>query len=117
MRKKLLIRCIFTDSSFINESYNIIIKRKNKVVFNGLTDSKGLVEVELCSGRKYDILVSTNNMESKILTESEIVTTECHFDNLYFVFTNKTSTTFNVTDKFYSGLPVAKGELILCHNT
>ena len=116
MNKKLLIRCISKNSNFIDESYNIIIKRKNRIVFNGLTDGNGLVEVKLFPGIKYDIFVSTYNMRLKLLTKSEFITTKCYFDNLYFILNNKITTKFNVTDKFYSGLPVAKGELILCRN-
>lgn len=117
MNKKLLIRCISKNSNFIDESYNIIIKRKNRIVFNGFTDGNGLVEVKLFPEIKYDIFVSTYNMRLKLLTKSEFITTKYYFDNLYFILNNKITTKFNVTDKFYSGLPVAKGELILWRNT
>lgn len=97
----------------------IILDKNNKKVFEGITNYLGRINLKLPSGI-YKIIVFANPQIEP-----------CYFKTVIIVFGDKYNTykfgfstlkqknpyvTLSITDQYYDGLPIKKGEIILWQN-
>lgn len=115
MKRIINIRCLLRNGKNIHQYYRVSIYEKDKLIFKGVTNEFGCICIRLCGCRCYTILAEAiNNNDIKRISTNIFV--GFHYLQSYYLFleeSKKNSINVIVTDKFYSGLPIMKGNLNL----
>lgn len=117
MKSNISINCIL-NNSLKHGTYYICIYTNGQVIYSGYKRFNEILNLKLSLGY-YKIILLTNKDLLPIKYMVDIVITRNNFKNLIFFFyennnnnNNAKIIDFLVTDKFYVGLPIEKGELI-----
>ena len=115
MKKKISFKCISNCSC--NSNYYIRIYRRGKIIYNGCIDD--INELTLCFllFRCYTIIIQNCNDFTPMTYILNLYPTNICYQKFFFFFKEQNvrpSIKFMVTDKNYPGLPIEKGELMLC---
>lgn len=115
MKRIINIRCLLRNGKNIHQYYRVSIYEKDKLIFKGITDGFGCICVKLCGCICYTIFVEAiDNNDIKDFSTNIFVGIHCLQSYYLFLEENKkNSINVMVTDKFYSGLPIMKGNLNL----
>lgn len=110
--KKFKIRCSYSNGVAITK-FSIDIYDSNNCYVTTLSTNTGCVLFSPNNYGVYSIVVSTFNgciYSTKLYLDDN---TSCDIRLCFYVQNNRSELTFKLTDKFYPGLPIEKGELSL----
>lgn len=115
MKKKISFKCISNCSC--NSNYCIRIYRKGKIIYNGCIDDTNEITLCFLLFRCYTVIIQNCNELIPMTYILNLCPTNICYQKFFFFFKEQNvipSIKFMVTDKNYPGLPIEKGELILC---
>ncbi len=116
MRKILNIKCI-TNNQTKNSPYRIVILKRGRILFNGYTNKCGYIRIRACKCRWYTIVIFARNNIYPAKRCFNVFSNGCNNQTLFVYFKDTSNDTrpvsITLTDKFYEGLPITKGELSL----
>lgn len=106
------IKCLLKESLDINKYYINIYDLNNNLVYKGYSEYN-CFNINIKKGI-YKIIIKSE----KICISRHIYVNSCN-SIINFIFDNgrSRSINFKLTDKNYIGLPITKGELILCQKS
>lgn len=115
MKKKISFKCISNCSC--NSNYYIKIYHKGKIIYNGCIDDINELTLYFCLFRHYTIVIQCCDNFTPASYILHLYPTNICYQKFFFFFKEQNvipSIKFMVTDKNYPGLPIEKGELMLC---
>lgn len=115
MKKNIEIQCI-TKNCCIPCYYYIFVYYKKRIIYKGFTNSYGYIQFKIPRCRTYTIVILGNMINFQLYAKTQIFINKYLNKPFLFIFEHNSSIYIKVTDKFYKGLPIAKGELKLCQN-
>lgn len=118
MKSNVNIQCILNNSLECS-TYYIFVCYKEKIIYQDYQNFNEMLNLRLkpCRDYKIIILTTSNILPTKYITDIFVERNICK--NLLFNFSAKNNDkpktiNFLVTDKFYQGLLIEKGELKIC---
>lgn len=104
-------------------SYTVsVINSKHEIVYRGCTSKRGIAAFPINAYDEYEVRVESPGCMYPRAASRWVKFTPRQTCGLYFVFSkdifmsDDTNATFHLTDQYYRGLPISKGELYLCPN-
>lgn len=118
MQSNVNIQCALNNSLEIS-TYYIFLCYKGHVIYQDYQNFNKILNLRVKPCRNYQVIIITNSNIFPIKYITDIFVEKNICKNLLFNFSVKNNDTpkivnFLVTDKFYLGLPIKKGELKIC---
>lgn len=109
--KKFKIKCSYSNGISITK-FNAKIFDSNNCFITSLNSCDGYVLFSPTCYGVYNIIISVSGCSyiTKLYLDDN---TNCNIRLCFDIFADKKSFTFRLTDEFYPGLPIEKGELFL----
>lgn len=114
MKKTLYIRCIIRDSYKFASNYTVCIYNKNRLCFVGKTDKFGILKIRVCKYNLYKVVICHSKSFVKYKANIFIRNHNLQYLVVFLREYNINSIKLRVTDKYYKGLPLMKGNINLC---
>ena len=115
MKQQISFKCI--SNCTFKSNYCITIYHKGKIIYNGRIDDINGITLCLCIFKSYTVVIqSCNDLSPTTYILTLYINNRCYQKFFFFfkVQNNLSSINVMVTDKNYPGLPIEKGELMLC---
>lgn len=115
MRKKISFKCI--SNSSLNSNYCITVYYKGKIICSKCINNINELTLCFCLFKHYTVVIQSCNEFNPMSYVLNLYTNNMYYQKLFFFFKKQnllSSIDVTVTDKNYPGLPIKKGELMLC---
>ena len=113
--KEININCILRNAFFPYRYYRIYIYHNNDLVFESLTNYYGILKLNMLNHHEYTIIVLANDDIFPTICKADVfINGSFNTINFYFKENHNVPVNMIVTDKYYPGLPIKKGEIKLC---
>lgn len=119
MSNLVILKCRNCDSISISSYRVFVYDHKNNLIIDDYTNNIGDIEIRFPCYDVYKIII-LDLKRCKRNCIIVLINEETH-DKIYFFSDIKINTSHPIklilTDKYYKGLPIEKGDLVLCKNT
>lgn len=109
MKKEIFLKCV---SNLSDALYMIKVIKNNHVICTKCVCENEILTLRLKYFSYYTILV--HSCKTGAMCQFNAFITEYYPTTYVVAFNHLPSYTMTLTDKYYPGLPIKKGELILC---